>query len=51
MPAWLDGAYVKRPCYGFPPGPAPDEVMSIPILSAGEITALTDFLMAKFIGK
>src|SRR5215475_7722026 len=24
MPAWLDGAYTRRACYGFPPGPPPD---------------------------
>jgi mono/diheme cytochrome c family protein len=51
MPAWLDGAYTQRPCYGFPLGPAPDEVVSIPILRADDIRALIDFLMAKFIGK
>jgi mono/diheme cytochrome c family protein len=51
MPAWLDGAYTQRPCYGFPPGPAPDEVMAVPILRTDDIQALIDFLMAKFIGK
>src|SRR5580692_10629367 len=23
MPAWLDGAYTERQCYGLPKGPAP----------------------------
>jgi mono/diheme cytochrome c family protein len=50
MPAWLDGAYTQRPCYGFPAGPAPVEVTATPVLSAGEIEALVDFLTAKFVG-
>jgi mono/diheme cytochrome c family protein len=50
MPAWLDGAYTQRPCYGFPAGPAPAEVTATPVLSAGEIEVLVDFLAAKFIG-
>jgi mono/diheme cytochrome c family protein len=50
MPSWLDGAYTKRVCYGFPLGPAPAEITATPVLSAGEIEALVDFLGAKFIG-
>jgi cbb3-type cytochrome c oxidase subunit III len=50
MPSWLDGAYTKRECYGFPLGPAPAEITATPVLSAGEIEALVDFLAAKFIG-
>jgi mono/diheme cytochrome c family protein len=50
MPSWLDGAYTKRPCYGFPPGPPPAEITATPVLSVGEIEALVDFLAAKFIG-
>jgi mono/diheme cytochrome c family protein len=50
MPAWLDDAYAKRPCYGFPAGPAPAEITLMPVLSAGEIEALVDFLTAKFVG-
>jgi mono/diheme cytochrome c family protein len=50
MPSWLDGAYTKRSCYGFPLGPAPAEITATPVLSAGEIEALVDFLGAKFIG-
>jgi Cytochrome C oxidase, cbb3-type, subunit III len=50
MPSWLDGAYTKRACYGFPPGPPPPEISATPVLSAGEIEALVDFLGAKFIG-
>jgi mono/diheme cytochrome c family protein len=50
MPSWLDGAYTKRDCYGFPPGLPPPEITATPVLSAGEIEALVDFLAAKFIG-
>jgi hypothetical protein len=50
MPSWLDDAYTKRPCYGFPPGPPPAEITATPVLSAAEIEALVDFLGAKFIG-
>jgi mono/diheme cytochrome c family protein len=50
MPAWLDGAYTQRSCYGFAAGPAPAEVTATPVLSAGEVEALVDFLTAKFIG-
>jgi mono/diheme cytochrome c family protein len=51
MPAWLDGAYAKRVCYGFPLGPAPAEITAMPVLSADEVDALVDFLTAKFIGQ
>jgi mono/diheme cytochrome c family protein len=51
MPAWLDGAYTRRSCYGFPAGPAPAEVTVTPVLSAAEIEALVDFLTAKFVGR
>jgi mono/diheme cytochrome c family protein len=50
MPAWLDGAYTMRSCYGFPIGPAPAEITATPVLSAGEIDALVDYLMAKIVG-
>jgi mono/diheme cytochrome c family protein len=50
MPSWLDGAYTKRSCYGFPIGPAPAEVTVTPVLSAGEIEALVDYLKAKIVG-
>jgi mono/diheme cytochrome c family protein len=50
MPSWLDDAYTKRDCYGFPLGPAPAEITTTPVLSAAEIEALVDFLGAKFIG-
>jgi mono/diheme cytochrome c family protein len=49
MPAWLDGAYSTRPCYGFAQPPAGTVLM--PVLSAGEVEALADFLVAKFVGK
>jgi mono/diheme cytochrome c family protein len=50
MPAWLDGAYTQRPCYGFPNGPAPDGTDLMPVLSAGEIEALIDYLLATMVG-
>ena len=51
MPSWLDGAYTQRSCYGFPPGPAPEGVTLTPVLSASEVAALADFLMAKIVGR
>jgi cytochrome c553 len=51
MPAWLDGAYTKRSCYGFPIGPPPAEITATPVLSADEIEALVDYLMAKIVGR
>jgi mono/diheme cytochrome c family protein len=51
MPAWLDGAYTQRPCYGFPPGPPPDGTTLTPVLSADEVDALVDYLLAKMVGR
>jgi len=50
MPSWLDGAYTQRACYGFPAGPAPDGTTLTPVLSAGEVEALIDYLLAKIVG-
>ena len=51
MPGWLDGAYTQRPCYGFPPGPPPEGATLTPVLSADEVEALVDYLMAKIVGR
>jgi mono/diheme cytochrome c family protein len=51
MPAWLDGAYTEISCYGLPQGPAPAGLELTPVLSADEIQALVDYLMAKIVGK
>ena len=51
MPAWLDGAYTDIPCYGLPKGPVPATIDLTPVLSADEIQALVDYLMAKIVGK
>ena len=51
MPGWLDGAYTQRSCYGFPPGPAPDGTTLTPVLGAGEVEALVDYLLAKIVGR
>jgi len=51
MPAWLDGAYTERPCSGLPKGPAPSGVALTPVLSADEIQALLDYLVAKIVGQ
>jgi mono/diheme cytochrome c family protein len=51
MPAWLTGAYAEVSCYGIPKGPPPAGVERTPVLSADEIEALADYLMAKIIGK
>jgi mono/diheme cytochrome c family protein len=50
MPAWLDGAYTESACYGLPKRPAPAGVVLTPVLSADEIVALVDYLMAKIVG-
>jgi mono/diheme cytochrome c family protein len=50
MPAWLDGAYVERACYGLPKRPAPAGVVLTPVLGADEIAALVDYLTAKIVG-
>jgi len=50
MPGWLDGAYAQRSCYGFPNGPAPAGTDLSPVLSANEIEALVDYLLAKVVG-
>jgi mono/diheme cytochrome c family protein len=51
MPAWLDGAYTEIPCYGSTKGPVPAGTVLMPVLSADEIQALVDYLMAKIVGK
>jgi mono/diheme cytochrome c family protein len=51
MPAWLDGAYTEISCYGLPKGPPPVGLELTPVLSAGEIDALVDYMMAKMVGK
>jgi mono/diheme cytochrome c family protein len=51
MPAWLEGAYTGRACYGLPNGPAPAGLDVTPVLSADEIQALLDYLTAKIVGK
>ncbi len=51
MPGWLDGAYTQRSCYGFPPGPAPDGTTLTPVLSANEVEALAEYLLAKIVGR
>jgi mono/diheme cytochrome c family protein len=51
MPAWLDGAYTQRSCYGFPPGPPPDGTTLTPVLSAGEVEALVEYLLVKIVGQ
>ena len=48
---WLDGAYRVSPCYGLPLGPPPPGTDLTPVLSADEIEALVDFLLAKMVGK
>jgi Cytochrome C oxidase, cbb3-type, subunit III len=51
MPGWLEGAYSKRSCYGFPPGPAPEGTTLTPVLDANEVDALVDYLLAKIVGR
>lgn len=51
MPAWLEGAYTEVSCYGMSKGPPPAGLELTPVLGAGEIEALVDYLMAKVVGK
>jgi mono/diheme cytochrome c family protein len=51
MAAWLDGAYTKTPCYAATTGQPPGDVVVVGAYSAAEIAALTDFLVATFVGK
>jgi mono/diheme cytochrome c family protein len=51
MPAWLDGAYTQSPCFGLPKGSPPAGTVLTPVLSADEIQALVDFLLAKIVRK
>jgi mono/diheme cytochrome c family protein len=51
MPAWLDGAYTMTTCFGLPKGPPPAGTVLTPVLSADEILALVDFLLAKIVRK
>jgi len=51
MPAWLDGAYTETTCYGLPKGRPPAGTVLMPVLNTDEILALTDFLLAKIVGK
>jgi mono/diheme cytochrome c family protein len=46
MPAWLQGAYTEVACYGIPKGPPPAGLELSRVLSAAEIEALADYLMA-----
>jgi mono/diheme cytochrome c family protein len=46
MPAWLQGAYTEVACYGIPKGPPPAGLELTRVLSAAEIEALADYLMA-----
>ena len=46
MPAWLKGAYTERPCYGTVTAPVPAQIISTSALSAEQIEALVDYVMA-----
>jgi mono/diheme cytochrome c family protein len=51
MAAWLDGAYTRTPCFGTATGQPPADAVVVGAYSAAEIAALTDFLIATFVGK
>jgi len=51
MPAFLTGAYTEISCYGLPTGRPPAGLDLMPVLSADEIDALVDYLLAKIVGK
>lgn len=51
MPSHLKGAYTEVDCYGFPLGRAPDRTDVRNLLTADEVAALADFLLAEVVGK
>jgi mono/diheme cytochrome c family protein len=51
MPAWLDGAYTEISCYGLPKGSPPAGLEMTPVLSAEEVEALADYMLARMVGK
>jgi mono/diheme cytochrome c family protein len=51
MPSFDGAAYMARPCYGRPLGPAPDNLQPTPrTLSLDEIDALIAYLQARIVG-
>jgi mono/diheme cytochrome c family protein len=52
MPAFDEGAYTVRPCYGRPLGPAPDDLYPTPRpLTPDQIDAVATYLQARVIGR
>jgi hypothetical protein len=51
MPFNLKGAYTEISCYGLPLGPAPEGTTSGASMTADQINALVDFLVAEVVGK
>jgi mono/diheme cytochrome c family protein len=52
MPAFDEGAYTVRPCYGQALGPAPDNLYPTPRkLKPDEIDAVVSYLRARIIGR
>ena len=52
MPSFDEGAYSVRPCYGQPPGAAPDNLYPAPRkLSPSDIDAVVAYLQARIIGR
>ena len=52
MPAFEDGAYTIRPCYGRPLGTAPDNLQPTPReLTSDEFDAVIAYLQARIIGR
>jgi len=52
MPAFDEGAYKVRPCYGRPLGPAPDNLYPTPrALSPADIDLVIAYLQARIIGR
>ncbi|HEY7298996.1 MAG TPA: hypothetical protein VH684_13900 [Xanthobacteraceae bacterium] len=52
MPAFDEGAYTLRPCYGRPLGPPPDDLYPTPrALSPDQIDAVVAYLQARIVGR
>jgi hypothetical protein len=52
MPAFDEGAYKVRPCYGRPLGPAPDDLYPSGVtLTPDQIDAVIAYLQARVIGR
>jgi hypothetical protein len=51
MPANLEGAYVRVPCFGLPLGPPPPGTTAGVAMPAAQLDAMVEYLLARVVGK